>query len=134
LTSNFEENEVTNSKKIDPFNTDFLTDKSKSDESDKESYIIPNIETKLPKRKRDECREIVKEIKEFGVSQRQLLYTIYLLSLELENIEAMRNIAKVVGEVRETIPVNSLNLEEKSEGKKVEDKEVVSSSKKKLII
>jgi len=134
LTSNFEENEVTNSKKIDPFNTDFLTDKSKSDESDKESYIIPNIETKLPKRKRDECREIVKEIKEFGVSQRQLLYTIYLLSLELENVEAMRNIAKVVGEVRETIPVNSLHLEDKSEGKKVEDKEVVSSSKKKLII
>lgn len=122
-------------KDIDPFNTDFLTDKSKSDETDKESYIIPNIETKLPKRKRDECREIVKEIKEFGVSQRQLLYTIYLLSLELENVEAMRNIAKVVGEVRETIPVNSLHLEDNSEGKKVEDKkEVVPSSKKKLII
>lgn len=103
------------SKKIDPFNNDFVV--SETDETGEKSvgenqFIIPNIETKLPKHKRDECREIVLEVRNFGVSQRQLLYLIHLLSLELENVEAMRAIAKAVGEVREFVPVNVIDVPE----------------------
>ncbi len=76
-----------------------------SEPKEGESYIVPNIEIKLSKEKRQECREIVKEIKEFGVNQRQMLYLIYLLSLELEDTTTMRAIAKVVGENRENIPI-----------------------------
>lgn len=102
-------------KKIDPFSSPMLEDKETASED--HSYIIPNIESKLSKRKRDECREIVREIREFGVSQRQLLYTIYLLSLELENTTAMRALAKTIGEVREQIPVAELSLEQAVEKK-----------------
>ena len=125
--------------KIDPFEG-FVSDKNESDSS--ESYIIPNIETKLPKRKRDECREIVKEIKDFGISQRQLLYTIYLLALELENVTAMKSLSKTIGEIREFLPVNALYLEDKeivtqnnpeSEKKASPDTTPV-STKKKLIL
>lgn len=38
-------------------------------------------------------REIVKEILDFGINQQQILRTIYLLSLELENREAMMEIS-----------------------------------------
>ena len=102
-------------KKIDPFSSPMLEDKETASED--HSYIIPNIESKLSKRKRDECREIVREIREFGVSQRQLLYTIYLLSLELENTTAMRALAKTIGEVREQIPVAEISLEQAVEKK-----------------
>ena len=44
---------------------DFLTDPENAEEG--VDYIQPNIETKLPANKRNECREIVKEIKSFGV-------------------------------------------------------------------
>jgi len=64
-----------------------------------ESYVKPNyIETQLSKDGSKECRGIVKTINEFGVSQRQKLYLIYLLALELENREAMIGVAKAVGE------------------------------------
>lgn len=102
-------------KKIDPFSSPMLEDKETASED--HSYIVPNIESKLSKHKRDECREIVREIREFGVSQRQLLYTIYLLSLELENTTAMRALAKTIGEVREHIPVAELSLEQAVEKK-----------------
>lgn len=125
--------------KIDPFNTPLLDDKETA--SEEHSYIVPNIETKLSKRKRDECREIVREIKEFGVNQRQLLYVIYLLSLELENTDAMRALSKVIGEVREQIPVAELHIEGSLE-KKIEtgdaDKDqrttTVPPNRKKLIL
>lgn len=98
-------------KRIDPFNSPLLEDKETA--SEENSYIIPNIEAKLSKSKRDECREIVREIKDFGINQRQLLYTIYLLSLELENTTAMRALAAAIGEVREQIPVAELAVTEK---------------------
>ena len=44
------------------------------------------------------CRQIVKEVINFGVTQRQMLLVIYLLALELENVENMRNITQVVRE------------------------------------
>jgi hypothetical protein len=45
------------------------------------------------------CRQIVREINNFGVSQRQALLVIHLLASELENIEHMRAITKLVREL-----------------------------------
>lgn len=45
-----------------------------------------------------QCREIVREIGNFGVSERQRIFLIYLLALELENNELMRNISSVIRE------------------------------------
>jgi hypothetical protein len=42
------------------------------------------------------CRDIVKEISNFGVSQRQQLFIIYLLAMELENVEQMKQLTDVV--------------------------------------
>jgi hypothetical protein len=86
----------------------FLTDKENLE--DGVSYINPNIETKLPANKRNECREIIREIKNFGINQRQILYLIYLLSLELENQEIMKSLVKVIGSSREKVPVSNLVL------------------------
>ena len=38
-------------------------------------------------------RDIVKEILNFGVNQYQIVKIIYLLSIELENIDVMKNIS-----------------------------------------
>jgi hypothetical protein len=89
---------------------DFLTDPEAVEEG--VSYIQPNIETKLPANKRNECREIVKEIKTFGINQRQLLYLIQLLALEIENREVMQALVKAVGEGREKIQISGLILPE----------------------
>ena len=48
-----------------------------------------------------QCREIVKEILDFGVKQRQLLQIAYLLSLEFENREDMLKISNCINEVIE---------------------------------
>jgi hypothetical protein len=45
------------------------------------------------------CRQIVREISNFGVNQRQTLFIIYLLALELENTEQMQNITALVREL-----------------------------------
>lgn len=45
------------------------------------------------------CRQIVREINNFGISQRQTLLLIYLLASELENVEQMRVITKLVREL-----------------------------------
>jgi hypothetical protein len=65
------------------------------------AYIRPHIEINLSDKKRHECREIVKEIKQFGVNQRQILFLIDLLALELENNDQMRRIRAAVVESRE---------------------------------
>lgn len=82
----------------------FLT--NEDEVSPDNEYIIPNIEFKLPKEKRQDCRDIVLEIRKFGVSQRQTLYLIYLLALELEDRKAMQALVKAVGEHREEIPLS----------------------------
>lgn len=45
------------------------------------------------------CRQIVSEITNFGVSQKQIWYIIYLLGLHLESVDEMN---EVVGFVKET--------------------------------
>jgi hypothetical protein len=42
---------------------------------------------------------MVREINNFGVTQRQTLFLIYLLASELENVEHMRAITKLVREL-----------------------------------
>jgi hypothetical protein len=45
------------------------------------------------------CRQIVREINNFGITQRQTLMVMYLLASELENGEQMRAITKLVREL-----------------------------------
>ena len=65
--------------------------KSKSD-SDVEKMIL--------------CREIVKEVIDFGVTEDQKLQVIYLLSLELENREKMLGIINLVKDQKQDLKEN----------------------------
>jgi len=47
----------------------------------------------------EECRRIVKEILNVGLSQRQQMFLIYLLSLELENINHVKDLTDVIKEI-----------------------------------
>jgi len=49
-----------------------------------------STEDELDVKDRARCRDIVQEILNFGVTQKQIVQLVYLLSLELENIEEMR--------------------------------------------
>ena len=44
------------------------------------------------------CRDIVQTILDYGVSQKEIYQMIYLLSLELENIEHMKKITNFISE------------------------------------
>lgn len=47
-----------------------------------------------------QCRQIVSEITNFGVSQRQIWYVMYLLALELENVEEMQTATDFIKEFK----------------------------------
>jgi len=47
----------------------------------------------------EDCRRIVREILNVGLTQRQHMFLIYLLSLELENIEHVQALADVIKEI-----------------------------------
>lgn len=80
----------------------FLTDESEKEEG--VSYVVPNyIETKLTKASKQKCRGIVRTINDFGISQREKLFLIYLLSLELEHRDSMLKISKAIGECQASI-------------------------------
>lgn len=67
--------------------------------------IVKFGETDLEKTTKDSrvAREIVSEILNFGVTQQQILRVAYLLSLELENKDAMINISNCVKEYLESL-------------------------------
>lgn len=71
-----------------------------------ETYIKPNIEIELSPRKRKECRDILLEIKNFGISQRQLIYLIYIMSLELESSILMKKIVDAINTHRSGVPLS----------------------------
>lgn len=75
------------------------------DEEQNVPVIKPNIEAKLSKEKRQVCRDMVSEINNFGINQRQLVYLIYLLSMNLENRDLMLGVAELIGKHREEVPV-----------------------------
>lgn len=45
------------------------------------------------------CRQIVREVNNFGITQRQSMVLIYLLALELEDVSKMRSITRLVREL-----------------------------------
>ena len=49
------------------------------------------------------ARDIVKEITQFGVNQEQILHIIYLLSLNLEDVEKMKDISTSIKKITENI-------------------------------
>jgi len=65
--------------------------------------MTPTLYGQAPSEKNAEenrlCREMIREINAFGVSQRQMLFLIHLLASELENIEHSRAVVKLVREL-----------------------------------
>lgn len=55
----------------------------------------------------DSCRQIVREIISFGVNQRQIYLLMYLLSLELENVEHMRDLSVLLSVMRRDMRLSS---------------------------
>ena len=49
-----------------------------------------------------EAREIVQEILRYGVTQAQILQIAYLLSLELENVEAFQEISGCISKFKDS--------------------------------
>lgn len=47
----------------------------------------------------EECRKIVKEVLNVGLTQRQQMFLIYLFSLELENINHVKDLTDVIKEI-----------------------------------
>ena len=47
----------------------------------------------------EECRKIVREVLNIGLTQRQQMFLIYLLSLELENISHVKDLTDVIKEI-----------------------------------
>ena len=56
-----------------------------------------------------QCREIVKEVLRFGVTQEQILKIIELFALELENIDHTKSIVACIKEI------GSLNITQETE-------------------
>lgn len=83
------------------------------------TYVTPSIEIKLSKEKRQACRDILLEIRNFGVSQRQMTYLIYLMALELEDQAAMKAITSAVSVHRDDIPLTKEDVGAPSSKKKL---------------
>lgn len=45
------------------------------------------------------CRKIVSEISQFGVSQRQMMFIIYLMATELEDVHVMQELTAAIREL-----------------------------------
>ncbi len=45
------------------------------------------------------ARQIVREVSNFGITQRQQLFIIYLLAMELENVEHMQELSAHIREL-----------------------------------
>lgn len=45
------------------------------------------------------CRQIIREISNFGVSQRQVLMIMYLLAMELEDVSRMQALTRLIREL-----------------------------------
>tara|TARA_R110002126_G_scaffold191065_1_gene339197 strand:- start:261 stop:527 length:267 start_codon:yes stop_codon:yes gene_type:complete len=71
---------------------------------------------------RSRAREIVKEISNFGVNDEQIMHVIYLLSLNLENIENMKEITNFLKKF-----TNNINTENKKDN-------IISNKTNKIIL
>ena len=77
-----------------------------------------------------ECRKIVKNILNFGVTDKQKIQLIYLLSLELESRDAMNLITSTIKNVRKLDENTKFGLTNDSESY---NKEVIQEQKPKLL-
>lgn len=77
------------------------------DEKPDQVYIKPRLDMKLSDKHKAECRDIAQEIKKFGINQRQLLFLIDILAMEVENNETMRAIRKATESGRDKAPEDS---------------------------
>jgi hypothetical protein len=94
-------NETTSLEKFDSYLTD-------TPESGVE-YIKPKyVELTLTKERKQELRALLKTLNDYGMSQRDKLFLIYIMSLEFESREAMVAIADGVSAADEHIPKKSL--------------------------
>jgi hypothetical protein len=57
-----------------------------------------------------ECRAIVKNIVNFGVSEKQKLQIIYLLALELESRDALKSLTNLVSDLKNSNQDIKFNL------------------------
>tara|TARA_Y100000034_G_C6859201_1_gene390825 strand:+ start:1125 stop:1364 length:240 start_codon:yes stop_codon:yes gene_type:complete len=73
---------------------------------------IGNSDTDKTIKELQESREIIRTIMEFGINQQQILRIIYLLSLELENNEAMLEISSVTKNYVENMSENTTTKSE----------------------
>lgn len=81
-------------------------------------YLQPSyIETVLSKDKKKECRDIVRAINDYRVSQRQKMFIIYLLALELEDVALMREITAAVGKGQGKVQDSKIVVEDKKASK-----------------
>ena len=71
---------------------------------------------------RSRAREIVKEISNFGVNDEQILHVIYLLSLNLESIDDMKEITNFLKKF-----TNNINTENKKDN-------IISNKTNKIIL
>lgn len=62
---------------------------------------IKDIKKKRELKEQMICRDILKEILNFGVTEHQKKFLIYLLSLELEDVELMKKIDIVINNKEE---------------------------------
>lgn len=63
------------------------------------SELVGQLESERVAEENQQCREIVKEIMDFGTNQRQILVIMRLLAFELEDIDACREIVGCLDEV-----------------------------------
>ena len=57
------------------------------------------------------AREIVQTVIEYGVNQSQLTQMIYLLAMELENVELMKQLTQIITQSREGTKSNIITGE-----------------------
>lgn len=57
------------------------------------------------------AREIVQTVIEYGVNQSQLMQMIYLLAMELENVELMKQLTQTITQSREGTKSNIITGE-----------------------
>jgi hypothetical protein len=61
------------------------------------------------------CRQIVKEIMSLPISQRQVYMILYLLSLNLENIQHMQDLSTLIREMQDESHIVRLDHQDISE-------------------
>ena len=60
---------------------------------------------------RAKAREIIQTVLEYGVNQQQITQMIYLLSMELENVNLMKDLTKTITQSREGTKSNIITGE-----------------------